>query len=274
MIFSLHKPSIWLSSYIENIVYYKGYTPEHQIERLLPDGGIDLVIDLTDVPKFIYDNETLEEKQACRKGWISGIRTSYISIQARASVSEMMVIRFRPGTAWAILQVPLIELKEKVLDAELILGTDFFTFREKLLFCLHPEEKFAVAEAYFEGKLKKQTTHHPVIQYSIARILMNPAQVTIKDIVQKTGYTHKHLISLFGKYTGVHPKQYVNILKFQQVVHLLESGEEIKSWARFALDCGYYDQSHFINEFKRFSGLNPTAYPDARGEYINYLPLR
>lgn len=274
MIFKLHKPALLLSAYVESIVYYKGYEPAHRIERLLPDGGIDLVIDLTDSPKFIYDNDTLAEKQACKKGWISGIRTGYISIQASAAVSEMMVIRFRPGAAWALLQIPLIELKEKVLDADLILGNDFFSFREELLTCLNPEEKFVVAESYLQKRVMRHPELHPALQYSLTRIIANPAQVTIKEIVHKTGYTNKHLISLFGKYAGIHPKQYIKILKFQQAVQLLESGDVVKSWVGLALDCGYYDQSHFINEFRRFSGLNPTAYRDARGEYMNYLPLR
>jgi AraC-like DNA-binding protein len=39
------------------------------------------------------------------------------------------------------------------------------------------------------------------------------------------------------------------------------------------MDCGYYDQAHFINEFRKFSSFNPSAYLEAKGEFMNYIPV-
>ncbi len=273
MILQFHIPPLPLASYIELITYYKGYNPPHTIERLLPDGGIDLIIDLTNVPKYIYDNDTLKKIQSCRRAWISGMRTEYISIQARAAESEMLVIRFRPGMAWSFLHMPAIEIKDKVVDAELVFGNELLTFREQLLNQPEPSQKFSVTETYLLQRIKNHSDIHPAIGYCIAHIAGNPSQTSVAQMTYKTGYSSKHLISLFGKYAGINPKQYVSVLKFQQAVQLLENNPQQINWASLALDCGYYDQAHFINEFRRFSGFNPSAYMELRGDYINYIPV-
>lgn len=274
MILQFHIPSPPLTHYVELITYYKGYNPPHTIERLLPDGGIDLIIDLTSVPKYIYDNESLTEIQSCKRAWISGMRTEYISIQARAAESEMLVIRFRPGMAWSFLHMPVLEIKDKVVDAELVFGNELLSFREQLLEQAEPVQKFTIAEQYLLQRIKNHFEIHPAIRYCISQIGSNPSQASIREITNKTGYSSKHLISLFGKYAGINPKQYVSVLKFQQAVQLLEKNPGQINWTALALDCGYYDQAHFINEFKRFSGFNPSAYMESRGDYINYIPVR
>lgn len=273
MILQFHIPPPPLAHYVELITYYKGYNPPHTIERLLPDGGIDLIIDLTNVPKHIYDNETLTEIQSCKRAWISGMRTEYISIQARAAESEMLVIRFRPGMAWSFLHMPVLEIKDKVVDAELVFGNELLSFREQLLEQAEPVQKFTIAEQYLLRRIKNHFEIHPAIRYCISQIGGNPSQASIREITHKTGYSSKHLISLFGKYAGINPKQYVSVLKFQQAVQLLENNPGQINWTSLALDCGYYDQAHFINEFKRFSGFNPSAYMELRGDYINYIPV-
>lgn len=273
MILQFHIPSLPLANYVELITYYKGYNPPHLIERLLPDGGIDLIIDLTNVPKYIYDNELLTEVQTCKRAWISGMRTEYISIQARAAESEMLVIRFRPGMAWSFLHMPVLEVKDKVVDAELIFGNELLSFREQLMGQADSAQKFTVAEIYLQQRIKNHVEVHPAISYCISQINQNPSQTSIREITHKTGYSNKHLISLFGKYAGINPKQYVSVLKFQQAVQLLENNPDQINWTSLALDCGYYDQAHFINEFKRFSGFNPSAYMELRGDYINYIPV-
>jgi len=273
MILQFHIPPPPLTDYVELITYYKGYNPPHTIERLLPDGGIDLIIDLTNVPKYIYDNETLTETQSCKRAWISGMRTEYISIQARAAESEMLVIRFRPGMAWSFLHMPVLEIKDKVVEAELVFGNELLSFREQLLEQAEPKQKFIIAERYLLQRIKNHFEVHPAIRYCIAQIGCSPSQASIREITLKTGYSSKHLISLFGKYAGINPKQYVSVLKFQQAVQMLEGNRAQINWASLALDCGYYDQAHFINEFKRFSGFNPSAYMELRGDYKNYIPV-
>ncbi|HAQ38379.1 MAG TPA: hypothetical protein DCQ58_07715, partial [Saprospirales bacterium] len=83
-------PTFPLGQFVESLVYFKGYNPEHTVDRFLPDGYTYIVFDLTDHPKYIYDNQTLKEIQSCRNVWFSGIREKFITIPSGRD-SEMFI---------------------------------------------------------------------------------------------------------------------------------------------------------------------------------------
>ncbi len=75
-----------------------GFAPAHDREKLIPDGAIQIIVDLTDTPKKLYAGETSPVAVDFRKSWISGMQQRWIVIEAQQQ-SSMLVIRFRPGGA-------------------------------------------------------------------------------------------------------------------------------------------------------------------------------
>lgn len=272
VLFRVHRPAFPLSIAVEHIVYYEGYSPPHQKERLLPDGGTDLVIDLTQVPKNVYNNEDFNSFTPFKKAWISGIRREYITIDAGQNAS-MMVVRFRAGAACVLLGFPLNELADSVVEMDAVAGAEFFRFREYLLEQPTPEAKFAALENWLLSRMHREAEPHPVVGYALDRIHRDPNLVTVADIQRKTGFSNKHFIHLFEKNVGVTPKTYLRIIKFQRVLTEIEQARKIQ-WSDIVYGCGYYDQAHFIKEFRHFSGLNPTTYLAEKGEFLNYIPLK
>jgi AraC-like DNA-binding protein len=61
-------------------------------------------------------------------------------------------------------------------------------------------------------------------------------------------------------------------MRFQKVIRTIDATDEI-DWGSVALECGFYDQAHFINDFKRFSGFTPEQYTKIHTNYQNYLPV-
>jgi len=271
MILHLKTPEFPLSGYIELLTFYADFFPDHWAERLLPEGVVELIFDLTETPKYIYDNETLALRQTCKKVWISGLRQAFITISALHD-SSMLVVRFRPGRAYPLLHLPLDRLQHQVLDAEAVLGGSVSALREQLLNAPTPAEKFERTERYFLERLKKNIPIHPAIGFSVPHILGNLQQLSIDYLSRKSGYSHKHLISLFDKYVGVSPKDFVRVMRFQKVVSDIGNRREV-DWQRVVYECGYYDQAHFIKDFKGFSGFSPRDYLGARGADLNYLPI-
>ena len=131
MISHLHKPTYPLSDFIESIYYYKDFEPEHAIDRFLPDGNVQLIIDLTEEPKYIYDNDTLKEIQACKRVWFSGFRTEPITIPSGKD-SEMIIVQFFKGSAFPFISDPMDQLTNLVVDAELVLRDDIHDLRQCL----------------------------------------------------------------------------------------------------------------------------------------------
>ncbi|MBK8424630.1 MAG: helix-turn-helix transcriptional regulator [Lewinellaceae bacterium] len=268
----LFQPPPPLARYVELLTWYEGYMPDYQHERILPQGVVELIIDLTEPPKFIYDNASLAVSQTCRNAWVSGLRHEFITISAIPG-SSMMVVRFREGMAHAALHLPLGLLKNQVLDADLLLNPAISRLREQLLNAPSPEQKFAFTLAFLTERIRQRPDIHPGAAFSVQKILENPAQVTVDELVRRTGWSHKHLIAVFDKYVGVSPKEFVRITRFQQVVATIGSQASV-DWMQLLHSCGYYDQAHFIKDFKRFSGLSPEHYLSARGDDLNYLPMR
>ena len=272
MTFELHFPSAPLNQFVELFTFYEGISFSHTIERLFPEGVVEVIIDLTEAPKFIYDNTHLNEIQTCKTAWVSGVRKEFISISV-LPFSSMFVIRFRRGMAYPFLQVPIHELDGQVIDADLIFGNRFGETREQLIACDSPKAKFAIMEKYLVEHSKSLWAIPPVVSFGIQQILQNPTTTQINLLADKTGYSHKHFLSLFTKYVGLTPKQFLRVMKFQQTLQSIEQ-ISIPNWSQLALDCGYYDQAHFINDFRAFSGFTPNEYMSKKGEYLNYIPVQ
>jgi AraC-like DNA-binding protein len=271
-IYKIYAPALPLRSFVTHFTYYKNHTPDYSINRFLPDGNVEIVIDLTETPKFIYDDNSLVEIQACNKLWISGIRNKYITIPSGRD-SEMFVINFRKGMAYPFLGLPLGDLSDKVVDGDLILKKIFLQLREQLFTCYTVEKKFLLAELILTKHFLPVLSVDPIIEYAVNRILAAPEIVVIKSIAVKTGYSSRHLVHLFKHKVGVSPKAFLKIIRFQKSIREIE----LKGYTNFsslASDCGYYDQSHFIADFKSFSGFTPAAYIKQKADYLNYVPIR
>ncbi len=271
MIFQHHIPSFPLNQFIESFIYFKDFNPAHSIDRFLPDGNVNVVIDLTDYPKFIYDNETLKEIQACRNVWFSGIRNNYITIPSGRD-SEMFIINFHKGKAYPFLQMPLHELTDCVVDGELVLSNEIINMREKILSLPVISQKFLYAEQHLLKQFGKSLEPNPFIDFAVNKILQSPNQITIEYLSNKVGYSQKHFIQMFKENVGLTPKSFLKIIRFQKAIQEIEACKKI-NWPGIAYESGYYDQAHFINDFKNFSGFTPQQYLLVKNDQLNYVPI-
>lgn len=271
MIYRIHKPGLPLSQFIDHFFYYEGIHFSHTMEKLLPDGSIDLLIDLTETPKKLYHSEDASSYTSFKKSWISGMKTNYILIDA--SVSNMLGVHFKPGGCYPFVDFPMLELNDLTIDLDSIWGNDANSIREAILHEPSIDKRFSILENCLLQKGKNKMENHVLVHYSVNQLTSSPQMWTIKNLSYKTGITQKHLITLFKKYVGLSPKIFSRIYKFQKVIHLIEQQKKI-DWSMLAYECGYFDQAHFIKEFQAFSGVNPVSYLEKRGPYLNYLPMR
>src|SRR3984893_9100332 len=96
-----------------------------------------------------------------------------------------------------------------------------------------------------------------------------PETQKIAAVADRIGLSARRFIDVFRKEVGLTPKLFCRVRRFQKVLRLVQRGRPV-AWADVALDCGYYDQAHFIHDFRAFSGLTPTAYLQVWGEHLHY----
>lgn len=271
MIFERYIPVFPLCRFVESFIYYREYDPVHKIDRFLPDGNVNIVVDLTDYPKYIYDNDSLKEIQSCRNVWFSGIRNKFISIPSGKD-SEMFVINFHKGMAYPFVQMPLHELTDSVVDGELVLTSEIMNLREKILETKMISQKFFTVEQYLLEKFSTKLVMNPFVAFAVDAIMHNPGFLSIKKISEKAGYSQKHLIHIFREHVGLTPKSFLKVMRFQKAIDEIAASKQVK-WTDVALESGYYDQAHFINDFRDFSGFTPEEYLRKQYEYLNYIPV-
>ncbi len=274
MVSRLHIPCAPLSSFVASFYFYEGFQPEHSVDCFLPNGETEMIIDLTETPKYIYDRESLKEIQACHHVWVSGVRTEPICIPSGRD-SRMMIINFKKGGAHAFYPIPLNELTDFVLDADLLFGSGIGELRQMLLEAPTVDHMFLCVENYMNRLIRRKLNREVkdiCVEFMINQLVHNPSQITLDELCSRIGYSQKHLIELFKSRVGVTPKSYMRILRFQQVINEIESLGDI-DWQQISFTCGYFDQSHFIRDFKSFSGFTPSVYLKQKNDSLNYVPL-
>ena len=246
--------------------------PNHSIERVIPTGHIFLIFELDGFTRNTFDNESLQPIQAFTKVWISGMHRNYISISAHQQ-SEMFVIQFKAHGAYPFFHFPIHQLNEKVTAAETILGADILNLRIQLLAKSTSAAKFEEAENWLLTRFQSTKVPPTNLTKTLSALQQAPANHFSKIIADYPN-TPKHLISQFKKYVGLTPKYYQRILRFNEILQKIHLKENI-AWSQIAYSCGYADQSHFIKEFKHFSGFNPAEFiqQDLNQAPPNFFPL-
>ncbi|MEQ9264562.1 MAG: AraC family transcriptional regulator [Balneolaceae bacterium] len=270
------KPGPPIDTFVDCFIYFKGYMPQHSIERVVPDGHVYLIFELDDLPRHTYNNETLEKNFDFTKCWLSGLQKNYISISALPD-SEMFVIRFKPGGAIPYLHRPLDEVSNSVIPAEELFGDSIFQFRDQLLAAETPADKYAAAERFLSARFDPDYVPDESVYKVIDSITCNPEffETNMLELIKDSGFSKKHFIDLFRKVVGVTPKYFQRILRFNCILPKVQQEEDI-SWPQISAECGFYDQAHFIKEFKTFSGFNPGAFlteQKGHGE-VNFFPIK
>jgi len=277
-----------LDRFVEHITYYEDSRPGYRIERLLPDGAVEVIIDLHDTPKKLYDRHDIGRARDFRRAWVSGMRRQWILIEA-AQGASMAVIRFRPGGAYPFFGTDVDALTDAVEPLDAVLPYPVGPLRDELI---DPgrtlARKMAAVHAWLLQRAGERLVMHPLIEHLAAR-LHAPGSLRIGALSKETGYSQRYLDALFRRWVGLPPKQYARIRRFQRVLaHLVrgtpeppalqEAGVPVTTrpteaqWARLAAEHGYYDQPHLVREFRQLAGMSPTAYVAAFRGLENYLP--
>ncbi|MEK7854710.1 MAG: AraC family transcriptional regulator [Acidobacteriota bacterium] len=271
MIYQAHIPRPPLDRFIDAFIYFERVEHAHTVDRFLPNGDTEILIDFHDTPQFIYDNNSLKEIQACQHVWASGLRTEPITIPS-GNGAAMMVISFKKGMAAPFFPFPMEEIADCVVDAHLVWGTDFGDLRERLLDEKDVVSRFVMVEEFLLKKFASRLNVNPCVSFAVSEMTNRPDQLSITRMNEKIGYSQKHFTEMFKKSIGVTPKSYLKIMRFQKAVRAIDAADYIE-WDMVAQDCGFYDQAHFINDFKHFSGFTPEQYSKIHTNYQNYIPV-
>lgn len=184
----------------------------------------------------------------------------------------MFVINFRKGKAYPFVEMPMNELTDYVVDGELVLTNEILNMRDSLLSAPAVRQKFTYAERYLLKAFGTRLQVDPFVDYAVERLSNAPVSLTMEQLSGKIGFSRKHFIKIFKEHVGVTPKSFLKIMRFQKAIREIEGRTRV-DWHTVALDTGYYDQAHFINDFRDFSGFTPKRFLNTTSDFTNYVAV-
>ena len=111
---------------------------------------------------------------------------------------------------------------------------------------------------------------HRAVNYALVRLGAEHAPVA--ELSDEIGISSRRLVDVFSQQVGLTPKLFARVQRFQNVIQNLPPEQDV-DWTDVALGCGYYDQAHFIHDFRSFSGLSPSTYLKYRTRHTNHVPI-
>ena len=263
-----------LSKHVQLLWYYEGYAPASPRERLLPTGTLDIVFDLIGRPARIFRDEHDPSGTAFRGSVICGPHSRYFVLDT-SSPQTVAGIHFAPGGAARFFREPLSEMRNQHVPLDAVWGPRATSsIRDRVLEAPSAEAKLKVLEdALYERAVGKVgETRHKGVDYALQRLSQIPQIGTLQHVTDQLSRSPRRFIELFTEETGLTPKMFCRLMRFQAAIGHANSGAQV-NWSGVAADCGYFDQPHFIHDFKSFTGLTPGQYAQVRGPHLNHVAL-
>ena len=271
MFFRHHIPPPPLSDFVESFWLYEDCAPPQGLERIQPKGSLSVVINHREDSIRNYDRRDPRRFESLGGSLMVGAHSEYMVIDT-ACQAAVMGISFKPGGAFPFLRMPASELRDLHVSLDTLWKADGASLRARLQEAATPDAKFRVLERCLLTQAGRRLERNPMVEHALSEMQIVPHARTISDVTRMTGLSPKRFLAIFREQVGLTPKLYCRIRRFQEVLRLIRAGKQVE-WADMAVSCGYFDQAHFVHDFRAFSGITPTAYAAHKGPYTNHVQL-
>jgi AraC-like DNA-binding protein len=191
---------------------------------------------------------------------VAGVQTHKFS-RVLEGQSQVFGIKFKPGGFRPFLKFPVSKLADRMVPVHRIFGREVSALQDVVLSSASENEKVEAANSFFRARVPKPDRTIALAGELVERILQERDIKTVDDLVDRAGIGKRSLQRLFSEYVGVSPKWVIRRYRLHELIERSNSGEE-PDWSQLALDLGYFDQAHLINDFRSITGYSPTEYQD------------
>jgi AraC-like DNA-binding protein len=187
---------------------------------------------------------------------ISGIADRYRTFKNSPDIGTLLVF-FKEAGAAVFFKQPLHELFHESLSLDnFILRSELFLLEEQLYEAKTNKARIKIIEAFLISQLAS-TEQDKLVFEALQLIHQSNGNIRIKELMQQLHISQSPLEKRFRKIVGASPKKFANIVRFK---HAIQNYKDNNSMTSLGYDSGFYDQAHFIKEFKSFTGETPEKF--------------
>ena len=266
MVYKEFQPPPALSGFVQAFWILEGDGPaeENKVYRLLPYGCPRLVIHYHNlfrtypdpgssglIPITVLNGHTYHYQEYVVKG--------------QFRFAGAYLYPFVPGLLFGVAARDYVN---RVLELESLLERPVHAIlQDRVLAANNNEDRIAIMASFLTEKLTKISYQADPLHGMIMEIISQKGNISVAELTRLSGLSTRQLDRKFTALVGIPPKLFSRIVRFQSTLALNVACTP-KNLTRLALDAGYYDQAHFIHEFKHFAGFSPSCYFNKPGNSV------
>lgn len=180
-----------------------------------------------------------------------------------------LAVRFKPGMAGLFLATPLQALTDQRADVDVLWGrSDADRLADALWTSDAPEraqlaliEQELVRRLQAGGATTGRSGGPALVQRALKALDGGGGALRVEHLAAGLGVSRQHLAAQFREHVGLSPKLFARICRFRHATAAIKAAPaDVPDWAQLALECGYFDQSHMIHDFRELAGATPERF--------------
>ncbi|RJE72818.1 MULTISPECIES: DUF6597 domain-containing transcriptional factor [Reichenbachiella] len=225
-------------------------------QRIIPDGCIEMAFILgDDIKRYTSKDEFILQPRAMVLG--QTIEPFYIEPTGYVNT---FAIRFYPYGFANFVTMPIKDLANKETPIELLFGANTAKeLEQKIIQATDIEQRIEIIENFLLEKLSDKITIDNIVKQTVEALLSSNGTESITTILKEDLSKRRQLERNFKKQIGVSPKQLGKVIRLQTALKMLLNKKK-DNLINIAYESEYFDQAHFIKDFKEFTGVNPKEF--------------
>lgn len=250
------QPPHWLKPFVDLIWIVHWDLPEGKsyLQENIPDPCMHL---------------TVEKGRSQLFGVIKGRFSQQLKGKGR-----VVGVKFRPGGFYPFVQTPMVDYADRWVSYIDVLGEAHDALEDSILSLSKDQEEQMRQHmyAFLRRHLPQPDPKIAWIEDILTHIRESPDVTRVDDLCTQCGVQKRTLQRLFSTYIGASPKWLIRLTRIQEAVACIQP-DFTPSWSDLALSLGYFDQAHFIRDFKQIVGLPPQAYQQKYRQELEALHI-
>ncbi len=254
MQFQFFNPHPCLAPYIQHYWIMESNGNEDIVtERVIPTGNVQLMFHFGN--PFCATSASKKENQQPRS-LVSGLTTNFFDASTQGKTGVLAVV-FQPLGACNFFRFGMSEIEDLTLNLDDVFHNEMVVIEEQLFLANSNQTRVQIVESFLMKKMALRPTHDLALMQKALREINNQSiLISTTELSSLLAITPRSLERKFAMLVGKSPKQFIRLGRFQQIVNELRKSNQT-NLTDVAFRFEYFDQSHFIRDFKELSGYTP-----------------
>ncbi len=228
-------------------------TPERQ--RIVPDGCMEMIFEFGDEYKQYRRDGSFFIQPKCM---VFGQITEPLEIEATGETG-IFAVRFHPEGFIPFATIPIVEMENRPVPLFELFGDDGLRLETEILSAATTEERIRIVERFLLERLISAASIDKIAKECSGLMLELNGQLSVNELSDQLNVNRRQLERKFTSAIGLSPKQLSKIIRLQATLKMIANGQ-FTSLTAIAYEGNYYDQAHFIKDFKEFTGVSPKQF--------------